>query len=198
MVSLEFFIDIILTAALWPWGQLSLWQKWVPGICPWGGGCSWRQPVCKADNLTTFMCQLSWNVGASVSWNPLGLSRPVVGLLCLLLTQGLQVFHSLFVHGLCDKTLWVFQAVIEWCCNYWIKENLEWSRLGLIKVLAHHFPTGTKGNHKEPQDSPSPNQDANLAHPKWKYSVGKLHWPAQCKSCNLANLNVICCITLNC
>jgi len=33
----EFFIDIILPAALRPWGWLSLYQKWVPGIFPGGG-----------------------------------------------------------------------------------------------------------------------------------------------------------------
>ena len=37
MVS-EFFIDIILPIALWPWGQLNLQQKWVPGGFP-GGKC---------------------------------------------------------------------------------------------------------------------------------------------------------------
>ena len=46
----------------------------------WG----WRRPVRKADNLTTFMCRLSWNLGTSTSWNPQGLCRPVMGLLYLL------------------------------------------------------------------------------------------------------------------
>ena len=32
IVALEFFIDIILSAILWSWGRLNLWQKWVPGI----------------------------------------------------------------------------------------------------------------------------------------------------------------------
>jgi hypothetical protein len=38
-----------------------------------------------ADNLTTFMCRLSRNLGASTSRNPVGLSRPVMGLLYLYL-----------------------------------------------------------------------------------------------------------------
>jgi hypothetical protein len=32
------------------------------------------------DNLTTFMCRLSRNLGTSTSWNPKELSRPVMGL----------------------------------------------------------------------------------------------------------------------
>jgi hypothetical protein len=45
----EFFsIYQILSVTQWPWGQLSLQQKWVPGI--FLGGKGW--PVCKADNLT--------------------------------------------------------------------------------------------------------------------------------------------------
>jgi len=47
----------------------------------------WRLPVRRADNLTTFMCRLSWNLVASTSWNHLGLSRPVMGLL-FYLTNG--------------------------------------------------------------------------------------------------------------
>jgi len=49
------------------------------GNISWG----WRRPVRTADNLTTFTCRLSWNLGASTPWNPQGLSRPVIGLLYL-------------------------------------------------------------------------------------------------------------------
>jgi hypothetical protein len=50
---------------------------------------SWgeRWPVRRADNLTTFMCRLSWNLGAS-TWNPQGLCRPVMGLLYLFCKSG--------------------------------------------------------------------------------------------------------------
>jgi len=44
----------------------------------WG----WRRTVRRAD-LTIFMCRLSWNLGVWTSWNFLGLSKPVMGLLNL-------------------------------------------------------------------------------------------------------------------
>jgi len=52
---------------------------------------SWGQkrPVSRVDNLTTFMCRLSWNLGATTSWNSQGLSSPVMGLLYVYL------FHRL-------------------------------------------------------------------------------------------------------
>jgi len=49
----------------------------------WG----YRWSVCRADKFTTFKCRLSWNLGASTSWNPQGLSGPVMGLLYLYLLR---------------------------------------------------------------------------------------------------------------
>jgi hypothetical protein len=72
--SLEFFSDLILPVALWP--------KWVPGILPGGkdGRCVGLTtlPTSCADCLEILR--------ASTSWNPKGLSRPVVGKLYLYFT----------------------------------------------------------------------------------------------------------------
>ena len=70
MVSLKFFIDLILPVAMWLCGRLSLQQKWVPGLSPEG----LRRPVLRADNLATFMCRCSTNPG---SLNQLESSGPV-------------------------------------------------------------------------------------------------------------------------
>ena len=67
----------ILPIALWPWGRLSLEQKWVPGAFPGGKGG-------RCVRLTTYHhpVPLSRNLRILTFWNPLGLSRPAVGLLC--------------------------------------------------------------------------------------------------------------------
>jgi len=68
--------------ALWPWGRISLQQKWVPGVFLGGKGdrcvrlATYHHPV-----------PLSRNLGALTSWNPLGLSRPVLGPLYLCLAR---------------------------------------------------------------------------------------------------------------
>jgi hypothetical protein len=67
-------IDVILLAALWPCGRLSLWLGGKGGRCV---GLTTLPPPC---------AECVEILGAWTSWNPQGLSRPVMGWLLKLLS----------------------------------------------------------------------------------------------------------------
>jgi hypothetical protein len=81
MGSLEFFINLILQAALEPWVRLSAREYILEGGGGWVGKDS--QYLGLTNYLTTFICRLSGDLGASHSWNAQGLLRPVQWLLYL-------------------------------------------------------------------------------------------------------------------
>ena len=81
------------------------------------------RPVLRADTLTTFMRRLSRNLGASTSWNPLGLSRAVQGLLYVaLLTYSWLAISRRFLHAnihysyvQCDIVLERSKERVQYC-----------------------------------------------------------------------------------
>jgi hypothetical protein len=56
----------------------------------------------RADKFTIFMCQLSWNLGASTSWKAQGLFRPVKGLLYL--------YHQLYLRAWSGVQIWTLSG----------------------------------------------------------------------------------------
>jgi hypothetical protein len=80
-------LPLILPAALWPWGLLSLQHKWESGMSPGGQ----RRPVRAADNLTTIMCRLSRNSGSLNLLEPYGTDQACIGIALLLILPPLLV-----------------------------------------------------------------------------------------------------------
>ena len=57
------------------------------------------RPILRVDNFITFMRRLSWNLGASYSWNPQGLSKAVQRMLYLYV----YMYCRLFIDGVVGK-----------------------------------------------------------------------------------------------
>jgi len=89
----------------------SLWfyiRFWLPAAA-----MAERRLVRRADNLTTFMCRLSWNLWASNSWKWKGLSRPVMGLL-FTFKLGAVLSSPCIVFPVC------IAANCNWSFMYWV------------------------------------------------------------------------------
>ena len=75
------------------------------------------------------MCRLFWNLGASASWNPRDLSRPVMGLIfllpCLTLNTAMVTSYSVLCSAEGKQGLWI---VCPWC------------RLLFLKITACNLP----------------------------------------------------------
>jgi len=86
--------------------------------------------VRRADKLTTFVCRVSWNLGASNSWNPLGLSRTVMGLLYLLPFTRINY-----------KTVPVsnFNKYLHYGTSFWGGSNSpQWARASSLLMFLDH------------------------------------------------------------
>ena len=75
----------------------------------------------RGDNLTNFLCRLSWNLGALSSWNPQGLSRPLIGLLYIYFFTSVYLsVHCIFWPRCCAVHM---TDILEITCGFRLKKT---------------------------------------------------------------------------
>jgi hypothetical protein len=84
--------------------------------------------MCKADNLTTRMCQVSWNPGASYSWKSHGLFRPVQRLryLYVLKYETLDQSQSICNMVFYSNTIRIGHLFLTLCCSVFRLASFKW------------------------------------------------------------------------
>jgi hypothetical protein len=133
---------------------LEIWEPQPTGTltaCPGTVMGLLYRPVHRADNLTTFMCRLSWNLGASTYWNPQGLSRAVMVLLYrpVRRADNLTTFMCWLSWNLGVSTSWNPQGLSRTCNGIVLHFYLYW------------WPVS------KPEHSPSPSSEVNN---EWRLS----------------------------
>jgi hypothetical protein len=93
--------------------------------------------VHRADNLTTFMCRLSWNLGSSTSWNSQGLSRPVMRLLYLYPTTDINLWRNVWPYV--KINFFLFTPFFVSTAALILKFGVRWKTIASFRFWSLYF-----------------------------------------------------------